>query len=51
MATDFWGQTLQIGDHVSYMDRHYRQFCHGTIINLGEKQATIRQRCIRITLP
>lgn len=42
MATDFWGQTLQIGDHVSYMDRHYRQFCHGTIINLGEKQATIR---------
>lgn len=42
MAKDFWGQTLNVGDHVSYMDTKLKRLHHGVILNLGEKQATIR---------
>lgn len=42
MAVDFWGQPLQVGDRVTYMERYYKSLRHGTIIKLGEKQATIR---------
>lgn len=40
--TDFWGQPLNIGDRVTYIDVHYQELRHGEIINLSDKQATIR---------
>ncbi len=42
MKLDFLGKELNVGDHVVFMQKNYRNFLKGEIISMSEKKATIK---------